>query len=287
MAVVSTGFFDGIHLGHREVISTLVSSSRERGEESIVVTFANHPRAVLQQDARVLRLLTSRKEKILRLRDLGVDKVEVIDFTREFAAMTARQYIERVLVREFGATALVLGYDNRIGSDMMGAEECSKVCEELGLSCKVVPARSVEIDGAEVTLSSTKIREVLGMGNVELASSMLGYDYRLEGVVVAGKQLGRTIGFPTANMQLRDPLKILPAKGVYFTKVKVMGRSYWGMTNVADIVETHIFDFDEDIYGLDIKVEFKKRLREMRRFENLEQLGAQLAIDREACRGLY
>lgn len=296
MAVVSTGFFDGVHLGHRQVIETLVSFAHERGEEAIVVTFTHHPRTVLQQDARVFRLLSTNGEKVRLLRSLGVDRVEMLDFTKEFASMDARRYVESTMVGSLGATALVLGYDNRVGSDKLGAEGMAAICAELGLDCVTVPPSSVRIEdseeygplaGKELAVSSTKIREALGRGQVELAERMLGYRYSISGVVVGGKQLGRTIGFPTANMQLHDPLKLIPARGVYFTSVETLGRSFNGMTNVADVVETNIFDFDEDIYGLDIRIEFKKRLRDMRRFESLEELKAQLSADREACRALF
>ena len=296
MAVVSTGFFDGVHLGHREVIRTLVSSARSKGEEAIVVTFRHHPRAVLQQDARTLRLLSTNEEKTAMLRSLGVDRVEMLDFTREFASMDAGSYIRDVLVGKYGATGLVIGYDNRVGSDMLGADGIAALCGSLGLECRTVCPLTLETDVplpgcpagmTGITVSSTKIREALSLGHVELAARMLGYEYSIGGVVVGGKQLGRTLGFPTANMQMYDPLKILPAEGVYFTGVETLGRKFYGMTNVSGVVETNIFGFDEDIYGLDIRIEFKKRLRDMRRFDSLDALKAQLSADRESCRALF
>ena len=140
--------------------------------------------------------------------------------------------------------------------------------------------------GKNVVISSTKIREALERGDVEAADAMLGYAYALRGVVVGGKQLGRTIGFPTANLRLYDPLKIIPARGVYLTEVEVLGRHHWGMTNVGDIIETHIFDFDEDIYGLDLEIRFRRHLRPMREMESLDALKTQLAADEAACRAL-
>lgn len=284
MAVVSTGFFDGVHLGHRQVLQTLVSSARERGEEAIVVTFAQHPRAVLQQDARTLRLLNSPQEKEALLRALGADRVVALPFDRAFARMTASEYIREVLVGRFGATALVLGYDNRLGSDKLGPDGVGALARSLGLDVIVVPPQIGPVAGNFV--SSTKIREALEQGRVEDAEGMLGYAYMLRGVVVGGKQLGRTIGFPTANLRLYDPLKLVPARGVYLTEVEVLDGHYWGMTNVGDIIETHIFDFNEDIYGLDLRIAFRKRIRDMRRFDGLESLKAQLAADEEACRAL-
>ena len=284
MAVVATGFFDGVHLGHRQVIQTLVSSARQRGEEAIAVTFAQHPRAVLQQDARILRLLNSPQEKEALLRGLGVDRVETLPFDRAFARLTAADYIRDILRDRLGATLLVLGYDNRLGSDRLTPDCIAPLAESLGLEVLIVPP--VSGAGKNVVISSTKIREALERGDVEAANAMLGYAYALRGVVVGGKQLGRTIGFPTANLRLYDPLKIIPARGVYLTEVEVLGRHHWGMTNVGDIIETHIFDFDEDIYGLDLEIRFRRHLRPMREMESLDALKTQLAADEAACRAL-
>ena len=287
MAVVATGFFDGVHLGHRQVIQTLVSSARQKGEEAIVVTFAQHPRAVLQQDARELRLLNSPQEKEALLRALGVDRVEVLPFDRAFARLTAEQYVRTVLQERLGATRLVLGYDNRLGSDRLTPDLIAPLAQSLGLEVVIVPPAVVVASTTPATaVSSTKIREALCRGAVDAAEAMLGYAYMLRGVVVGGKQLGRTLGYPTANLRLYDPMKLVPARGVYLTEVEVLGGHYWGMTNVGDIIETHIFDFSEDIYGLDLQIRFRRWLREMHSFEGLDALKAQLAADEAACRGL-
>ena len=282
MAVVATGFFDGVHLGHRQVIQALVSSARARGEEAIVVTFAQHPRAVLQQDARTLRLLNSPQEKEALLRGLGVDRVETLPFDKAFARLGACEYIRDVLVARFGATALVLGYDNRLGSDCKEPADLVPLAEKLGLAVEVVPASMA----SDIVVSSSKIRKALEEERVEDAEAMLGYSYGLRGVVVSGKQLGRTIGFPTANLRLYDPMKLVPARGVYLTEVEVLGGHYWGMTNVGDIIETNIFNFNEDIYGLDLGIRFRRWLRAMRPMESLDALKAQLAADHAACREL-
>mgnify|MGYP004514761017 FL=1 len=284
MAVVATGFFDGVHLGHRQVISALVSSARERGEEAIVVTFATHPRAVLQQDARTLRLLSSPAEKVAMLEALGVDRVEVLDFTREFAAMTAEEYLGGIVRDRFGGTAALLGYDNRLGSDQLDPQQVRQLAGRLGMDVIVVPPAS--LDGGGLIVSSTKIRAALSEGRVEDAAAMLGYEYPVSGVVVGGKQLGRTIGFPTANMQLYEPLKLVPMRGVYLSEVDTLGRHFYGMTNVGDIIETNIFGFSEDIYGLDITVKFKKRLRDGKRLNSVAELKAQLTCDRALCQEL-
>ena len=284
MAVVATGFFDGVHLGHRQVIQTLVSSARQKGEEAIVVTFAQHPRAVLQQDARELRLLNSPQEKEALLRALGVDRVEVLPFDRAFARLTAEQYVRTVLQERLGATRLVLGYDNRLGSDRLTPDLIAPLAQSLGLEVVIVPPAVVADSTTPATaVSSTKIREALCRGAVDAAEAMLGYAYMLRGVVVGGKQLGRTLGYPTANLRLYDPMKLVPARGVYLTEVEVLGGHYWGMTNVGDIIETHIFDFSEDIYGLDLQIRFRRWLRAMCSFDSLDALKAQLAADEAAC----
>lgn len=281
MAVVATGFFDGVHLGHRRVISALVSSARERAEEAIVVTFATHPRAVLQQDARTLRLLSSPAEKAAMLKSLGVDRVEVLDFTRDFSRMKAEEYLQDIVRDRLGGTAVLLGYDNRLGSDQLSPEQLRPLAGRLGMDVVIVPPERLDSD---IIVSSTKIRAALSEGRVGDAAAMLGYEYPVSGVVVSGKQLGRKIGFPTANMQLYEPLKLIPGRGVYLSEVETLGRRFYGMTNVGDIIETNIFDFSEDIYGLDITVKFKKRLRDGKRLNSVEELKAQLTCDEALCR---
>ena len=299
MAVVTTGFFDGVHLGHRHVIETLVSSARERGEEAVVVTFWPHPRTVLQQDARDFRILNTLDEKKALLLGLGVDRVEVLPFTRSFAALTAAEYLD--LLRErFDATLIVMGYDNRIGRDRKKAIELDGVT---GLSSFVVPRSSFSGSTSSFSgftssfsglsreshpISSTRIREALKDGDVSTANTMLGYQYTLTGAVVAGNRLGRTIGFPTANMQLYEPLKLVPGNGVYAVDVEVLGNSYKGMCNigmrptvggVGRTIETHILDFDQDIYGLPLTLRFRRRIRSEQKFASLDAHRSQLVLD--------
>ena len=310
VAVVTTGFFDGVHLGHRHVLSAVVSSARERGEEAVVVTFWPHPRTVLQQDAREFRILTTLEEKKALLAAAGIDRVEVLPFTRAFAAMTAEEYLEMLRDR-FGASLVVMGYDNRIGSDRLtidaltGAFESRKPSSlrssSLPTSLLAVGplpftwprAAMVSGDPNAPVISSTKIRNALQEGRVEDANAMLGYGYELYGVVVAGNRLGRTIGFPTANMQLYEPLKLVPGNGVYVVDVEVLGRQFRGMCNIgmrptvggaARTIETHILDFDEDIYGLPLRLRFVRRLRDERKFPSLEALQTQLAQDALNCK---
>ena len=289
MVVVATGFFDGVHLGHRLVISRLVRAARERNARSAVVTFWPHPRTVLQDGARDLRLLTSLSEKKALLGELGVDRVEVVPFTRAFSRMTTEEYLRDFLMGELGAGTLLLGYDNRMGRDAGTPDQIRATAERLGMEVICTD----RVDRASVTVSSTKIREAVAAGDVAGAAGMLGYPYSLFGVVVAGNRLGRTIGFPTANMQLYEPLKLVPGGGVYRVRVETLGETFDGMCNIgvrptvgscnARTVETHLFDFDQDIYGLDIRVTFLEKIRDERRFASLDALREQLILDRERC----
>ncbi|MBE6215362.1 MAG: riboflavin biosynthesis protein RibF [Bacteroidales bacterium] len=290
--VVATGFFDGVHVGHRLVIEQLVNAAAERGDESMVVTFWPHPRNVLQKEARSLRLLTTLDEKKEILKGLGVDHVEVMQFTREFSDMTTEQYL-RMLVDRFSVKTVLIGYDNRMGSNADGADQVARTAESLGL--EVLRTDMVPSEHG-YAVSSTKIRERLEAGDVNAASAMLGYDYSLHGVVIAGNRIGRTIGFPTANMQMYEPLKLVPANGVYFVRVETLGRRFYGMCNIgcrptvgagnARTIETNIFGFDEDIYGLDMKVTFVSKIRDEIRFDSLEALRRQLESDRDRCLSL-
>ena len=324
--IATTGFFDGVHSGHRLVIDRLVSAARERGDKSLVVTFWPHPRAVLQDGARELRLLTTLEEKKSLLQGLGVDRVEVLDFSRRFASLTAEQYLRDILQARFGVTSLLMGYDNRLGSDRLTAVGLGPITQKLGMELIVAGMRPSGTDILEpsspttppiasdgplplmwprvatgsgmsapegLPVSSTRIRKALEIGDIAAANQMLGYGYALEGVVVAGNRLGRAIGFPTANMKLYEPLKLIPARGVYAVQVSVLGQTYRGMTNIGlrptvggtvPTIETNILDFSEEIYGLPLRITFLRRIRNEVQFPSLEALKAQLVLDRETCR---
>jgi len=287
--VVATGFFDGVHVGHRHVIEQLVKAAAVRGDESMVITFWPHPRNVLQKEARMLRLLTTLQEKKEILHSLGVDHVEVLRFTKDFSAMTTEEYL-RLIMERYGAKTVLLGYDNRIGSDAKDSDQVARTAADLGL--EVIRTDAVPSEQG-YAVSSTKIRNRLEAGDVQGAAAMLGYEYSLHGVVVAGNRIGRTLGFPTANMQLYEPLKLVPGNGVYFVRVETVGRQLYGMCNIghrptvssgnARTIETNIFGFDEDIYGLDIRISFLSKIRDEVRFESLEKLKIQLENDRDAC----
>ncbi len=272
---------------------------------------------VLQQDAREFRLLNTLEEKKELLSGAGIDRVEVLPFTREFAALTASEYLTMLRDR-FGASVVVMGYDNRIGSDKRTAVEIAaqgspspsvaSLPSSLPTSLRSVgplpftwpraatgsenPWPSISFDSPSPPLSSTQIRHALEEGRIDEANAMLGYRYGLQGVVVAGNRMGRTIGFPTANMQLYEPLKLVPGNGVYAVEAEVLGRKFKGMCNIGlrptvggtfRTVETHILDFDEDIYGLPLDIRFARRIRDERKFPSLEALREQLEKDKEQC----
>lgn len=288
--VIATGFFDGVHLGHRLTLNRLMEVAKASGDESMVVTFWPHPRMLLQKDASSLRLLNSIWEKKRLLTGLGIDKIEVLDFSREFAALTAEQYIRQYLIGKYGCRALVLGYDNTFGSDCAPTEKVAEIARQTGLEVHIANRLS---SWSGTSISSTWIRTMIAAGDMEAAAGMLGYLYPLYGVVVEGNRLGRKIGFPTANMQLYEPLKCLPGNGVYAVKVNVTGRDFIGMCNIgtrptvgkgnARTIETNIFDFDEDIYGLSLRLQFLRKIRDEVKFSSMEMLAVQLAKDKEKC----
>ncbi len=311
MVVACTGFFDGVHRGHRAVLDEVIRIASSKGCKSAVITFWPHPRAVLQQDAVRFRLLNSLEEKQKLLHSIGIDEVHILPFDREFARQTTEEFFRKYLKVKFAVRTLVVGYDHRVGSDLnQTQEEMFAIARNLGINpvriekfgegdiedsnlkgTRDFRADNLVIAKEKINISSTKIRECLENGKIEHANYMLGYRYQLEGVVVEGQRIGRTLGFPTANIKLYEPLKLLPSDGVYAVWVEAFGKTYRGITNIGTrptvsfgnekTIETHILDFDEDIYGLSLKIEFAGRLRNEQKFASLEELKLQLFKDRE------
>ncbi len=288
MVVAATGFFDGVHAGHRAVLQVLKDTAREEGEESAVVTFWPHPRNVLQQDASTFRLLNTLEEKKELIYRFGIDNVYVVPFTRDFSQLSTTEFMKEYLVDRFHADTLIIGYDHRLGrSSSASREELAALAATVGLKTRIVE----EVHCGERKVSSTQIRNAIAAGEVQEAAEMLGYRYTLLGVVVAGNKLGRTIGFPTANMELYEPLKVVPANGVYAVEAEVLGQRHGGICNIgtrptigsgnARTIETNIFGFNDDIYGLDLRISFIARLRDERRFSSMEDLRHQLENDRK------
>lgn len=287
MVVAATGFFDGVHKGHRKVLSELCRVAADEGKESAVITFWPHPRNVLQQDACNLRLLNSLDEKERLVKDLGVDKFITIPFSREFSKLSTKEFLDIYLKQKYDVSTLIIGYDHRLGSNSNQTQkEMMETARSLGIN--VVRVEEFLID--DNIISSTKIRNLLTVGDITSANEFLGYSYELNGVVVSGQRLGRTIGFPTANMKLYNPLKAVPGNGVYAVWAEVFGKNYMGMCNigtrptVADsnerTIETYILDFNEDIYGLDLKIKFVGKIRDEKKFTSLDMLKEQLGKDR-------
>ncbi|OJV21566.1 MAG: riboflavin biosynthesis protein RibF [Bacteroidetes bacterium 41-46] len=290
MVVAATGFFDGVHRGHRAVLDKICALATSQGDTSAVITLWPHPRTVLQQDAAKFRLLNSIEEKISLLKNYGIEEVHTLPFDKEFASQTTEEYFRNYLIEKFNVRTLVIGYDHRVGKDTnQTQEEMMEIARTLGIT----PVRVNEYMESEsgLVISSTKIREMLQLGDIESANSLLGYRYGLEGVVVEGMKIGRGIGFPTANMRLYEPLKVLPSDGVYAVWIESSGKVYRGITNIGKrptvginnerTIETHILNFDEDIYGLSIKIEFVAKMRDEVAFSSLEELKSQLYKDRE------
>ena len=282
MAVIATGFFDGVHVGHRVVIDTLVQTARERGEQSVILTMWPHPRIVLHSDALSLRLLNTLDEKINLIRGLGVDRVEVLPFTEEFSRTSTVDFLQQYIKDRFGGTAILLGYDNRLGHDAGTPIQIAETAASMGLDV----IRTDKVSSVGIAVSSTKIRQALLSGEVGKAATFLCYNYALDGEVVHGRKFGRTIGYPTANMNLYEKMKLIPSEGVYLTKVRLGGEEFYGMTNIGPVIETHILNFDSEIYGEYMRVEFIKRLRGEMRFESGEALRLQLQQDEMACRAM-
>jgi riboflavin kinase/FMN adenylyltransferase len=290
MVIAATGFFDGVHLGHQAVLARLCREAQAIGLPAMVVTFWPHPRTVLQSDAPKFRLLNALDEKRELLLSYGVDKVTVLSFTPEFSQMGTEAFLRDCLQAQYGVKKLIAGYDHHLGHvGPEGSLRLEAAAEAVGLP--LVRVAENLCDGKVV--SATKIRETISQGNMEQAKRWLGYDYALQGVVVEGQRLGRTLGYPTANMRLYEPLKQLPADGVYAVRLSCLSHDYYGMMNIGfrptvsqfpeRSIETHIFDFDKDIYGVPMVVYPLFRLRGEQAFGSLEALKQQLFEDKAAC----
>ena len=285
-SVATVGFFDGVHLGHQHLIRQVVEEARQRGLESMVVTFDRHPRQVLSPDFHP-QLLTSFEEKMARLAKTGVDNCVVLHFTPEMAALSAGEFMEKVLVGLLGVKVLVVGYDNRFGhSRSEGFDDYVRHGEALGVDV----LESTPLSVGDIRVSSSAIRKMLLQGDMETATKCLGHQYTLAGRVVEGYQQGRLLGFPTANLHMEDVAKMLPAPGVYVARVRVEG-SVEIMRAVTNIglrptfqghgmaIETHVIGYEGDLYGKRMLVALVHRLREERKFENTSFLVSQMYED--------
>lgn len=291
--VVTTGSFDGVHLGHLKIIHRLKEIAFQTNGESVVFTFSPHPRLILFPGEGNLRLLTTLEEKIDLLEKTGVEHLIIYPFTREFSQLSYIEFVRDVLVHELRTKTLVVGYDHKFGKNREGN---FKVLQDLSSAYHFSVEKLDVLLMDDINVSSTKIRHALQTGNIEKANQYLGYSFRLHGTVIEGQKLGRRIQFPTANIQSSDPNKIIPAFGVYAVFVHVKGKRFRGMMNIgtrptisnADhrSIEVHIIDFEGDLYNKPIEIEFIKKIREEQKFGSVEELKSQLEKDKQTVMNL-
>ncbi|MBC6489735.1 bifunctional riboflavin kinase/FAD synthetase [Flavihumibacter stibioxidans] len=292
-AIITIGTFDGVHLGHRTIIKQLKALAEQVNGETVIITFHPHPRRIVGREAMPVQLLTSLTEKINLLQAAGIDHLVVVPFTQDFAAQNPNSYVEDFLIKHFHPHTIIIGYDHRFGRNRGGDFHLLEEYAAKGLFGLVeIPGKLLE----EATISSTRIRQALLQGDLGLASNLLGYDYFFEGIVIKGNQLGRTIGYPTANLHLTDNEKLIPANGVYAVTVvrrnagpddhvQLKGMMNIGVRPTVDglnrVIEVNLFDFSEDIYGETLQVTLRHRLRSEQKFDGLDALRIQLAKDRQ------
>ena len=296
-AVITIGTFDGLHAGHLQIIKQLKAAAAAAGGETVIITFHPHPRRVVGGQQNDLRLLNTLAERIELMDQSGIDHLVIVPFTEDFARQSALDYVEEFLIKHFAPHTIIIGYDHRFGRNREGNYQLLEALKQRhGYQIHEIPEKVLN----NASISSTRIRQALVNGNVVEANQLLGYPYFLEGTIVEGKKLGRTIGYPTANIRLNDEEKLVPANGVYAVKgclvphvrdekglplkPRLQGMMNIGVRPTVDgtsrTIEVNLFDFDQEIYGQDIRVYFYKRLRGEVKFDSLEGLKAQLAIEK-------
>jgi riboflavin kinase/FMN adenylyltransferase len=296
-AVVTSGTFDGVHVGHQRILARLREVARASAGPSVVITYWPHPRLVLgpppsHPELLELQLLNTLDERIAKLAELGVDYLLIVPFTREFAQWTSEDYIQNLLLKTVGAKQLVIGYDHRFGKNREGGfDYLRQHADRYGLTVEEIPREDVDAVG----VSSTRIRQALRQGDVATANRYLGYQYPLTGVVEHGQKLGRTIGYPTANLRIEEPLKLVPAQGIYAVwATTAAGTRHPAMLSIgvrptigkdlAQTIEVNLLDFSGDLYDQLLTLEFVAWLRGEEKYDGLDALTAQLALDAQATR---
>lgn len=286
--VITIGSFDGVHKGHVQVIEALKRVALRLKGETVIISFEPHPREVLYPMEKRLGILTTLEEKTAILENDGIGHLIVLPFTRSLAELEYADFVRNILIDKIGLKGLVVGYDHRFGKNREGTFEKLKDLAEK--YCFYLEQEEVYEEN-QININSTKIRNALQVGDIDRVNEFLGYPYTLTGKVVAGDKIGRSMGFPTANIQLKDDRKLLPASGVYAVKVKVGDARYRGMLNIGIRptvsssgkmrIEVNIFDFDREIYGEEIQIALMSRIRGERKFDNIEELRHQLTLDRQ------
>lgn len=288
-AVITIGTFDGVHTGHRHIVHQLQQAAMAVNGETVIVTFDPHPREVLFPGDKKLRLLTTLAEKIELMTREGIDHLVVVPFTKAFSELSARAYLEDFLIARFKPHTIIIGYDHRFGHNREGGLELLEAEQhQYGFQLIEIPQQVVH----DLAVSSTKIRNSLLEGDIKLANELLGYHYFLEGTVIHGDKMGRQLGYPTANLQLPDERKLIPSEGIYAVRVNetlrgVMSIGTRPTFNGTDLrLEVHLFDFNSEIYGEKLKVQFVDFIRHSRKFDSIEALIAQMDNDSKKARNL-
>ena len=283
--IVTIGTFDGVHLGHKKILQQIIENATAQNCESLVLTFFPHPRMVLHEGTDMKQLNTL-DEKISLLEDLGIDNLVIHPFNKEFSRLTAEEFVKTVLVDTFKLKKIVIGYDHRFGRNRTAnINDLVEFGQQFGFEVEQISAEEIN----EVSISSTKIRKALEEGNITLANDYLGYHYCMTGKVSKGKQLGRTIGYPTANIKIEEDYKLIPQNGVYIVKSSIEEKTVYGMMNIgtqptvdgtSQTIEVHFFDFNKDLYNTKITVSLLKRIRSEQKFDSIDALKNQLALDK-------
>ena len=276
-SVITIGTFDGVHVGHRAIMQRLVAAAKEQGLVSAVLTFFPHPRMVLQKNSDI-KLINTLSEKKQLLEDIGLDYFVVEPFTYEFSRLSALEYVRDILVTQLKAKKIIIGYDHRFGRNRNAdIQDLKKYGEQFGFEVEEISAQQLD----EVSVSSTKIRKALAKGDIHTANTYLGYAFTIEGVVTKGKALGRTIGYPTANLHVPQTYKLIPKNGVYVVKAQVNNTLTYGITSIgtnptvggtAKSIETFFLDTNTDLYGKELQLHFLQHIREEATFKDLESL---------------
>ena len=284
--IITIGTFDGVHIGHQKILDAIVKKAQLLGGESVLLTFSPHPRMVLFPDSYQLKLIQTEDEKINKLSETGLENLIIFPFTFEFSRLSAMEFVRDILVNKLNIHTIIIGYDHQFGRNREGNIQYLKdISSTYEFEAIEIPAKEID----EINISSTKIRKAIENGDIERANLFLGAKFELNGTVIKGAQIGREIGFPTANVLIEDPIKILPANGVYVVAVSLGGVRLKGVMNIGfrptidtslrKQIEIHIFDFNSDIYGQQLRVELLTRLRDEIKFENKEFLVKQIQQD--------
>ncbi|HCE54431.1 MAG TPA: riboflavin biosynthesis protein RibF [Lutibacter sp.] len=283
---VTIGTFDGVHIGHQKVLSNLVLSAEKNNASSVLLTFFPHPRMVLQKNTDI-KLINTLEERIELLKKTGLDSLVIHEFTEDFAEKTALDFVKNVLVDHLKIANLIIGYDHRFGKNREGNfDQLSEYGNIFGFEVNKISQQEID----HITISSTKIRKAIELGNIEEANRYLGYHFMLKGEIVKGNNLGEKIGFPTANLSIKESYKLLPKTGSYIVKSELENQTVYGMMNIGynptvkgkkQTIEIHFFDFNKDLYGKKIQIDVLKFLRDEQKFDSVEALKKQLVNDRQ------